>query len=167
MQLQSFRFFSLNLTRLSLRYLWSVGSGLSPSLMICVWQTKLTQHCWMLLNSKKSLKCSPSNASRRWRNVTSWLQVPDTTMRASISAKSAVHYEMSYIFFIFDFHCQEGIQIFCFFCVLKYMEHTKKRNWKAHKTLCAFTSISYKIFEKWFAVNCIRQHSFSSVTFMS
>ena len=78
-------FFLLNLTRLSLRYLWSVGSGLSTPLMICVWQTKFTQHCWMLLNSRNhwSAKCSPSNASRRWRNVTSWLQVPDTTMRAS------------------------------------------------------------------------------------
>ena len=35
----------------------SVGSSLSTSLLICVWQTKFIQYCWMLLNSKKSLKC--------------------------------------------------------------------------------------------------------------
>ena len=50
-------FFSLNLTWLTLRYLWSVGSSLSTPLMICVWQAKFIQHFWMLLNSKKSLKC--------------------------------------------------------------------------------------------------------------
>ena len=40
-----------------LRYLWSVGSSLSTPLLICVWQTKFIQYCWMLLNWKKSLKC--------------------------------------------------------------------------------------------------------------
>ena len=68
----------------------SVGSSLSTPLLICVWQTKFIQHCW--LNSKKSLKCeiltlncfskmakrelvneTPPNAARcccrrRWRN---------------------------------------------------------------------------------------------------
>ena len=88
----------------------SVGSSLSPLLLICVWQTKFIQYCWMLLDSKKSLNCKiltlkcfskmancelidarPLNAARclledgearRWQNVTSWLQVPDTTVRA-------------------------------------------------------------------------------------
>ena len=42
-----------------LRYLRSVGSGLllTPLLIRVCRQTKLIQHCWMRLNSKKSLKC--------------------------------------------------------------------------------------------------------------
>ena len=49
--------FSVFLT-FELRFiLLSVGSSLSTLLLICVWQNKFIQYCWMLLNSKKSLKC--------------------------------------------------------------------------------------------------------------
>ena len=36
-----------------LRYLWSVGSSLLTLLLICVWQTKFIQHCWMLFKFKE------------------------------------------------------------------------------------------------------------------
>ena len=36
------------------RYLWYAESSLSTPWLICVWQTKFIQYCWMLLNSKKS-----------------------------------------------------------------------------------------------------------------
>ena len=38
-----------------------------------------TVECLWIQRNHWSAKCSPLNASRRWQNVTSWLQVPDTT----------------------------------------------------------------------------------------
>ena len=37
-----------------------------------------TVECFWIQRNHWSAKCSPSNASRKWRNVTSWLRVPDT-----------------------------------------------------------------------------------------
>ena len=91
----------------SKRYLWFVESSLSTPLLICVWQTKSIQYCWMLFNSKKSLKCKMlledgETRTRRCKTFKCsemlldkkmaklegdetwprWSQVPDTTLRA-------------------------------------------------------------------------------------
>ena len=76
---------------------------------IFAWQTKFIQYCWLLLNWKKSQEITEVQkshlkmllkggktrarswkmANERWRNATSWLQVPDTTLRSCTISKTS------------------------------------------------------------------------------
>ena len=62
-----------------LRYLWSAESSLSTPWLICVWETKFIQYCWMLLNSKKSQEITEvQKTTLKWKVMKRDLMVAST-----------------------------------------------------------------------------------------